>query len=83
MLSYMLENTWFYIHLIRGFLNFHLNEERWDNTARHPVWMKRIVCTIERAEMQISINRIGRAEVMVIKTIETRRVGVQAFKSQH
>ncbi len=75
MLSSMLENMWIYIHLIRGFLNFHLNEERWDKLERHrcEVTMKRIVCKIERAEMQISINRIGRPEVMLIKTIETRR----------
>ncbi len=65
----MLESMWLYIHLIRGFLHFHLN----DNTARHQVTMKRIVCTIERAEMQINI--IGRAEVMLIKTKETRRRG--------
>ncbi len=33
--------------------------------------MKRIVCTIEGVEMLIRINMVGRAEAMLVKTMET------------
>ncbi len=35
--------------------------------------MKRIACTSEEVEMPVSINMVGRAEVMLIKTKETWR----------
>ncbi len=41
------------------------------STARRQVTVKRIVCTFEEVEMLISINRVGRAEVMFFKTVET------------
>ncbi len=45
------------------------------STTRHQVTMERIVCAIERLEMQIDINMVGRAEVMLIKTLKTWRRG--------
>ncbi len=36
--------------------------------------MKRIVCTLEGVELIVSISMVGRAEVMLVKTVETRRV---------
>ncbi len=39
-------------------------------TARHQVMMKGIACPIET---RISINMVGRTEVMIIKTMETGR----------
>ncbi len=45
------------------------------STARRQVTMKRIVCTIEGAEMLISINMVDRPEVMIIKTMEIWRGG--------
>ncbi len=47
-------------------------------TARRQVTMKRIACEIERVEMEVRINIVSRAEVMLIKTVEIwrgRRVG--------
>ncbi len=38
-------------------------------TARPQVTVNRIACTIEGVEMLISINMVGRAEVMLIKTL--------------
>ncbi len=35
--------------------------------------MNRIACTIEVVEMLIIINMVGRAEVMLCKTLETWR----------
>ncbi len=44
-------------------------------TARRQTTMKGIACTIERVEMRININIIGRNEARLSKTIETWRGG--------
>ncbi len=47
-----------------------------DNYCTSPGDAKRIVCKIERVEIQNNINMVGRAEVMLNKTIKTGRTGV-------
>ncbi len=43
------------------------------NTALRQATINGIACTIEGVERSISINTIDRAEVRIIKTIETRK----------
>ncbi len=44
-------------------------------TVCRQVPMRGIACTIEGVEMLISMTMVGRAEVMLIKTMETWRIG--------